>query len=77
MFKWVDYEKRTALFISGIDTNIAILDKNSFMLSENATGKKFKIKALTLDEAKKESEKTLCDFWKSTKASIDKIVNLL
>ena len=49
MFKWVDYEQNSALFLEGIGTNIAILRPKDFQLHDNATGQNIKIKSRCLD----------------------------
>ena len=46
MFKWVDYEQNSALFLEGIGTNIAILRHKDFQLHDNATGQNIKIKSV-------------------------------
>ena len=45
MFKWIDYEQNSALFIDGIGTNVAVLRHKDFQLSDNATGQKTKMKS--------------------------------
>ena len=35
MFKWIDYEKKSILFIDGISTDIAILRHRDFQLHKD------------------------------------------
>ena len=52
MFKWIDYEGNSALFINGAPTNVAILRHKDFQLHDNVTGNKTKMKSSCLDEAR-------------------------
>ena len=63
MFRWKDYEENTCLFIDGIDTNVAVLRYKDHQLTDSITGIKKKINAISIDYAKKASEKFLKDYW--------------
>ena len=63
MFKWKDYEEITALFIDGINENIAILRYKDFQLIDVATGLKVKMKSSNIDEAKVDAENYLKELW--------------
>lgn len=63
MFKWKDYEEITALFIDGINENIAILRYKDFQLTDVATGLKVKMKSSNIDEAKVDAENYLKELW--------------
>lgn len=65
MFKWMDYEENSALFIDGITTNVAILRHKDFQLHDNATGNKTKMKSSCLDEAKVDAQNFLKIYWKN------------
>jgi len=72
MFKWIDYEENSALFINGISTNIAILRHKDFRLVDNATSIKFDTKASSLDEAKEKSEEILIKHWEDVYKQLDR-----
>lgn len=72
MFKWVDYEKNSALFIDGIPTNVAILRHKDFQLHDNATGNKIKMKSSCLDEAKIDAQNFLKTYWKNVQKELSK-----
>ena len=74
MFKWKEYEGNSALFIDGIDTNVAILRHKDHQLTDSITGTKKKINAISIDDAKRASEKFLIDYWKKVKSEIDKVM---
>lgn len=63
MFRWKDYEEITALFIDGIDENIAILRYKDFQLTDSATGLKARMKASNIDDAKVDAENYLKELW--------------
>ena len=73
MFKWVDYEQNSALFLEGIGTNIAILRHKDFQLHDNATGQNIKIKS-SLDEAKIDSIDFLKEYWKNVYKDLGNII---
>lgn len=77
MFKWIDYEQNSALFIDGIGTNVAVLRHKDFQLFDNATGQKIKIKSSCLDEAKVDSENFLKEYWKNVKKELEKNLTAL
>lgn len=77
MFKWIDYEKNSALFINGIGTNVAILRHKDFQLHDNTTGQNIKMKSSCLDEAKIDAQNFLMEYWKNTYKDLDKILKLL
>ena len=72
MFKWIDYEQNSALFIDGIGTNVAVLRHKDFQLSDNATGQKTKMKSSCLDEAKVDAENFLKEFWKNVNKELER-----
>ena len=74
MFKWVDYEQNSALFLEGIGTNIAILRHKDFQLHDNATGRNIKIKSSCLDEAKIDSIDFLKEYWKNVYKDLGNII---
>lgn len=74
MFKWVDYEQNSALFLEGIGTNIAILRHKDFQLHDNATGQNIKIKSSCLDEAKIDSIDFLKEYWKNVYKDLGNII---
>lgn len=74
MFKWVDYEQNSALFLEGIGTNIAILRHKDFQLHDNATGQDIKIKSSCLDEAKIDSIDFLKEYWKNVYKDLGNII---
>ena len=63
MFKWKDYGENTALFIDGINENVAILRHRDFQLTDSATGLKVKMKSSNIDEAKVDAENYLKELW--------------
>lgn len=63
MFKWKDYYEFTALFIDGINENVAILRYKDFQLTDSATGLKVKMKSSNIDEAKVDAENYLKELW--------------
>ena len=65
MFKWKDYGENTALFIDGINENVAILRHRDFQLTDSATGLKVKMKSSNIDEAKVDAENYLKELWRS------------
>lgn len=77
MFKWIDYESNSALFIDGVGTNVAVLRHKDFQLHDNATGQNIKIKSSCLDEAKKDSENFLKEYWINIKKEVDRNLELL
>lgn len=77
MFRWKDYEENTCLFIDGIDTNVAVLRFKDHQLTDSITGTKKKINAISIDDAKKASEKFLIDYWKKVKSEIDNVMNVI
>lgn len=74
MFKWVDYEQNSALFLESIGTNIAILRHKDFQLHDNATGQNIKIKSSCLDEAKIDSIDFLKEYWKNVYKDLGNII---
>ena len=74
MFKWVDYEQNSALFLEGIGTNIAILRHKDFQLHDNATGQNIKIKSSCLDEAKIDSIDFLKEYWRNVYKDLGNII---
>lgn len=74
MFKWVDYEQNSVLFLEGIGTNIAILRHKDFQLHDNATGQNIKIKSSCLDEAKIDSIDFLKEYWKNVYKDLGNII---
>lgn len=72
VFKWIDYEQNSALFIDGIRTNVAMLRHKDFQLSDNATGQKIKMKSNCLDEAKIDAENFLKEYWNNVKRDLEK-----
>ena len=77
MFRWVDYEQNSALFINGIDINVAILRHKDFQLHDNATGQNFKMKSSCLDEAKLDVENFLKEYWKNIHRDISRNLEAL
>lgn len=75
MFKWKDYEKNSALFIDGIDTNVAILRHKDFQLHDNTTGQNVKMKSSCIEEAKVDAENFLKEYWKRVQKDINKIMD--
>lgn len=75
MFKWIDYEQNSALFIEGINTNVAILRYKDFQLTDAATGNKFKMKSSCIDEAKVDAENFLKEYWGRVQKDINKIMD--
>lgn len=63
MFKWKDYGESTALFIDGINENVATLRYRDFQLTDSATGLKVKMKSSNIDEAKVDAENYLKKLW--------------
>ena len=63
MFKWKDYEENTALFIDGINENVAILRYKDLQLTDSSTGLKVKMKSSNIDEAKVDAENFLKELW--------------
>lgn len=77
MFKWKEYDGNSALFIDGINTNVAILRHKDHQLTDSITGTKKKINAISIDDAKKASEKFLVDYWKKVKSEIDSVLDVI
>ena len=77
MFRWKDYEENTCLFIDGIDTNVAVLRYKDHQLTVSITGIKKKINAISIDDAKKASEKILLEYWKKVNSDIDKVMDVI
>ena len=77
MFRRKDYEENTCLFIDGIDTNIAVLRYKDHQLTDSITGIKKKINAISVDDAKKASEKILLEYWKKVKSDIDNVMDVI
>lgn len=77
MFKWIDYEQNSALFINGIGTNVAILRHKDFQLHDNTTGQNIKMKSSCLDEAKIDAENFLKEYWKNVNKELEKYLTLL
>lgn len=77
MFRWKDYEENTCLFIDGIDTNVAVLRYKDHQLTDSITGIKKKINAISIDDAKKASEKILLEYWKKVKSDIDNVMDAI
>lgn len=77
MFRWKEYDGNSALFIDGINTNVAILRHKDHQLTDNITGTKKKINAISIDDAKKASEKFLVDYWKKVKSEIDNVMDVI
>ena len=63
MFQWKDYKENTALFIDGINENVAILRYKDLQLTDSATGLKVKMKSSNIDEAKVDAENFLKELW--------------
>ena len=63
MFKWKDYEENAALFIDGINENVAILRYKDLQLTDSSTGLKVKMKSSNIDEAKVDDENFLKELW--------------
>ena len=63
MFKWKNYDKSCALFIDGINENVAVLRYSDFQLIDSVTGIKVKMKSSNIDEAKVDAENFLKEFW--------------
>ena len=63
MFKWKDYEENAALFIDGINENVAILRYKDLQLTDSSTGLKVKVKSSNIDEAKVDAENFLKELW--------------
>ncbi len=74
MIKWVDYKQNSALFIQGIDTNVAILRHKDFRLHDNITGQNIKMKSSCLDEAKVDATNFLKEYWKSIYKDLGNII---
>lgn len=74
MFRWKNYEENSALFIDGIDTNVALLRYKDFRLTEYVTGNKFQMKSSNIDEAKVDAENFLKEYWKKVQKDINKIM---
>lgn len=77
MFRWKEYDGNSALFIDGINTNVAILRHKDHQLTDSITGAKKKINAISIDDAKKASEKFLVDYWKKVKSEIDNVMDVI
>lgn len=77
MFKWKEYDGNSALFIDGINTNVAILRHKDHQLTDSITGIKKKINAISIDDAKKASEKFLVEYWKKVKSEIDNVMDVI
>ena len=77
MFKWIDYEQNSALFIEGIDTNVAILRYKDFRLHDNVTGQNIKMESTWLQEAKAEAENFLKEYWKNIHRDIGRYLEML
>lgn len=77
MFRWKEYEGNSALFINGINTNVAILRHKDHQLTDSITGTKKKINAISIDDAKKASEKFLLEYWKKVKSDIDNVMDVI
>ena len=77
MFRWKDYEENTCLFIDGINTNVAVLRYKDHQLTDSITGIKKKINAISIDDAKKASEKILLEYWKKVKSDIDNVMDVI
>lgn len=77
MFRWKEYDGNSALFIDGINTNVAILRHKDHRLTDSITGTKKKINAISIDDAKKASEKFLVDYWKKVKSEIDNVMDVI
>lgn len=79
MFKWIDYEQNSALFIDGIGTSVALLRHKDFRLTDCTTNNNnIKINAPNLDEAKEEAVKLLRDsYWKGVYRDLGKILELI
>ena len=75
MFRWKDYEEKTCLFIDVIDTNVAVLRYKDHQLTDSITGIKKKINAISVDDAKKASEKFLKDYWSRVQKDISNIMD--
>lgn len=76
MFKWIDYEQNSALFLEGIDTNIAVLRHKDFQLHDNATGQNIKMKSSCLDEAKVDAINFLEKYWENVYKDLGKILEI-
>lgn len=74
MFRWKDYKENTCLFIDGIDTNVAVLRYKDHQLTDSITEIKKKINAISVDDAKKASEKFLKDYWSRVQKDISNIM---
>lgn len=74
MFKWVDYEQNSALFIEGINVNVAVLRHKDFQLHDNTTGKNIKMKSSCLDEAKVDAINFLLEYWKNVYKELGEIL---
>lgn len=74
MFKWVDYEQNSALFIEGINVNVAVLRHKDLQLHDNATDKNIKMKSFCLDEAKVDAINFLQEYWKNVYKDLGKIL---
>lgn len=74
MFKWIDYEENSSLFIDGIGTSVAVLRHKDFRLIDCATGNTFKMKSSNIDEAKVDAENFLKEYWKKAQKEVNKIV---
>lgn len=74
MFRWIDYEQNSALFVEGMNTSVALLRHKDFQLHESVTGCKFKMKSYCLVEAKMEAEDFLQNYWKNIYEKLEKIL---
>ena len=77
MFKWKDYEENSALFIEGINENVAVLRYKDFQLTDAATGLKVKMKSSNIDEAKVDAENYLKVLWERVQKSYKRNLDML
>lgn len=77
MFKWIDYEQNSALFIEGINTSVALLTHKNFGLKDSITDSRVKIIASNLDEAKIHAEMHLEKHWKDVYKNLGNILELI
>lgn len=56
---------------------MAILRHKDHQLTDSITGIKKKINAISIDDAKKASEKFLVEYWKKVKSEIDNVVDAI
>ena len=77
MFKWKDYEENCALFIEGINENVAVLRYKDFQLTDAATGLKVKMKSSNIDEAKVDAENYLKALWERVEKSYKRNLDML